>query len=166
MTREQEEELRALVAALDGEGADVALAVLSALRDGGMHGGPFARLLGITFTEFGGGRCAATLAVGPHLLNPLGVAHGGVTYALADTVCGGAAFSALKGGRVVTQDMHIRYFGAARPGPLAASAEVIHHGRRTITTTCRVFQEDVLVASVSATFAILNDGEVERLRGE
>ena len=166
MTAPREERLRALVASLEGEAADVALAVLAALQEGGTHGGAFVRLLGLTFTEFGGGRCAASLSVRAHMLNPLGVAHGGVTYALADTASGAAAFSALSGGRVVTQDMQIRYHGAVRPGSLQAAAEVIHHGRRTIVTNCRVLQKEVLVATATGTFAILNAGEVERLRGE
>jgi acyl-CoA thioesterase len=157
--------LRDQLAGLSKADREIAMAVLLAMQEAGEHGGPFTRLLGLTFTEFGNGRCAANLTVRAHHLNPLNVAHGGVAYALADTVCGGAALSAVGAPRIVTQDMQIRYHGPSREGRLEAVAEVIYHGTRTITTQCRVTQSGVLVASVTGTFAILNDKELNRVRG-
>ncbi|NIP24383.1 MAG: PaaI family thioesterase, partial [Phycisphaerae bacterium] len=71
------------------------------------HGGPFARLIGINFLSIGDGKCQASLQVRQHLLNPLGIAHGGVTFSLADSTCGGAALSAMGAPAFVTQDLQI-----------------------------------------------------------
>ncbi len=126
--------------------------------------GPFAQLLGMTFEEMAGGRCTVSLQVRQHLLNPHGIAHGGVTFALADSACGGAALSALGEPRILTQDMQIRYHGPAHSGLIKASARVIHHGRRTITVQCEVRQEEILIASVTATFAILTPAEIASVK--
>ncbi len=139
------------------------LIALSALRTIGVtpgQAGAFAQLLGIRFLEISKGRCTATLTIKEHLLNPLGIAHGGVTFSLADSACGGSALSALGSARVVTQDMQIRYHGPARLGELIAQSEVIHHGQRTMTVQCKVTQDELLLASVTATFAILSEDEL------
>ncbi len=142
----------------------VALAALRAIYDHPDGPGPFARLLGMNFEEMNSGRCTVSIDVNEHLLNPHGIAHGGVTFSLADSACGGAAVSAIGEPRVVTQDMLIRYHGPVRPGRITANARVIHQGQRTITVDCRVAQGEALVASVSATFAILSSRELSTVK--
>ena len=73
----------------------VAKSALQAIGETADQAGPFAQLLGMKFEEMAGGRCRASLQVKQHLLNPHGIAHGGVTFALADSTCGGAALSAV-----------------------------------------------------------------------
>ncbi len=68
--------------------------------------------------------------------------------------------SALGATGLVTQDLQIRYHGPARMGEIIAEAEVIHLGKRTITVQCRITQNDLLIASVTGTFAILSEREV------
>jgi acyl-CoA thioesterase len=142
----------------------VALAALRAIYDHPESPGPFAQLLGMNFEKFDSGRCTVSVDVKEHLLNPHGIAHGGVTFSLADSACGGAAVSAIGEPRVVTQDMLIRYHGPVRLGRITANARVIHQGQRTITIDCRVAQGDVLVASVTATFAILTGDELPTVK--
>jgi acyl-CoA thioesterase len=149
-----------LLDSVPAESAMVARSALRTISETQSPGGAFAQVLGVQFTDFADGRCTASLEVRPHLLNPHQIAHGGVTYALADFACGGAVSSALGAPRVVTQDMQIRYHGPARPGLITAQATVIYHGRRTLTAECRVTQNGVLVASATATFAILNESEL------
>jgi uncharacterized protein (TIGR00369 family) len=150
-----------LLDTLTYEASTIALPMLRNLSDSQSQAGAFSRLLGVEFTEMADGRCAASLDVGSHLLNPLGIAHGGVIFSLADSASGGAAVSALGAPRLVTQDMQIRYHGPVRSGPIEAQAEVIHQGKRTITTQCRVTQSEMLVASTTTTFAILPQVEDE-----
>ncbi|MGB3712892.1 MAG: PaaI family thioesterase [Candidatus Promineifilaceae bacterium] len=154
-----------LIDSLTFEAGTIALSALRSIDDSQSHAGPFTRLLGITFHEFGEGRCRASLEIKHHLLNPLGIAHGGVAFSLADSASGGAALSALGEPRIVTQDMQIRYHGPARLGIIVAEAEVLHHGQRTLTTLCRVSQDKILIASVTATFAILSEQELRLIRG-
>ena len=149
--------------ALDGlkfEQGLIALSALKTIEETPDQAGAFAQLLGIEFQELNQGFCKAKLTVKEHLLNPLGIAHGGVTFSLADSACGGAALSALGAARMVTQDMQIRYHGPARQGILSAEARVVHHGQRTITVQCMITQEEILLASVTATFAILSEEEL------
>lgn len=142
----------------------IALSALRTIGDSTSHPGPFSQLLGIKFHNMADGQCSASLEVKEHLLNPLGIAHGGVTFSLADSACGGAALSAIGAPRIVTQDMQIRYHGPVRPGDIFAQAEVVHFGTRTITTLCRVTQTEVLVATISATFAILDEDEMKLVK--
>lgn len=146
------------------ETGSIALSALRTLDENRSHGGPFSQLIGINYLTLRDGKCTASLQVRQHLLNPLGIAHGGVTFALADSTCGGAALSALGTPTLVTQDLQIRYHGPARMGEIVAAAEVVHLGKRTITVQCRVTQEDVLIASVTGTFAILTGQEVGEIK--
>jgi uncharacterized protein (TIGR00369 family) len=153
-----------LVDTLAFQAGTVALSALRTIGDTPSLAGPFSQLLGVTFGEVGSGRCVATLEVKHHLLNPHGIAHGGVTFALADTACGAALLSVLREPRMVTQDIQIRYHGPARPGPIVATAELIYLGKRTATLQCRVSQEATLIATVSATYALLSVEELTELR--
>jgi acyl-CoA thioesterase len=153
-----------LVDTLTFDQGTIALSTLRTISNSDTRVGAFSRVLGVQFSEFGEGRCTASLEVKQHLLNPHGIAHGGVTYSLADTVCGGAAVSVVGEPRIVTQDIQIRYHAPARTGSIIASAEVIHQGQRTVTTLGRVTQDKVLIASVSATFAILSDDQIAAIK--
>ena len=146
------------------ETGSIALSALRTLDENRPHGGPFSHLIGINYLTLGDGKCKASLQVRQHLLNPLGIAHGGVTFALADSTCGGAALSALGTPSLVTQDLQIRYHGPARMGELIAEAEVVHLGKRTITVQCQVTQNEILIASVTGTFAILSGQEVGEIK--
>lgn len=153
-----------VVDSLSFQEGTIALSALRTIGDSSSHTGAFSQLLGMKFHNLADGRCTASLDVKEHLLNPLGIAHGGVTFSLADSACGGAALSALGAPRIVTQDMQIRYHGPVHPGEIIARAEVVHLGNRTITTQCRVMQKEILVASVSATFAILDENEMKLVK--
>lgn len=142
----------------------LALSALRTIANGPGQGGAFAHLLGINFEQIADGHCTASLEIKQHLLNPHGIAHGGVAFSLADSACGGAALAAVGEPRFLTQDMQIRYHGPARLGQIIARAEVIHHGQRTITTQCRVTQAGILIASVTATFAILAPAEMTAMK--
>lgn len=45
----------------------------------------FSRWLGITLLDIGPGHCSLRLRVRPEMLNGFGVAHGGITFSLADS---------------------------------------------------------------------------------
>jgi acyl-CoA thioesterase len=141
----------------------IALSALRTISEAPPQAGAFAQLLGIKILELGDGRCKAELQIKDHMLNPLGIAHGGIAFTLADSTCGGAALSALGKPAIVTQDMQIRYHFPLRYGTVVAIAETIHHGQRSLTVQCLVRQDEVLIASVTGTFAILSDDEMAAL---
>jgi len=89
---------------------------------------PFADMLGVEVTEVANGYAAGRLEMRPELSwnNDRVMAHGGVTFTLADTV-GGAALVSLVDQPVPTVDMRIDYLEAGT-GDLSATAEVTRLG--------------------------------------
>jgi acyl-CoA thioesterase len=118
---------------------------------------PFADLIGFVITQRGDGRCTSELvAARPHL-NPHGVVHGAVLYALADTGMGGALTSVLGDGQFCsTIEIKINYFRPARPGPLRCETRVVHKGSRTAGLESELFDDrNRLLARATGTFMIL-----------
>ncbi len=89
---------------------------------------PFADLLGVEVTDVGDGHAEGHVEMRPELSwNPdREMAHGGVTFTLADTV-GGAALVSLVDQPVPTIDMRIDYLEAGT-GDLHAEGEVVRCG--------------------------------------
>lgn len=117
----------------------------------------FADLVGFEITARGEGRCTAELLAEERHLNPHGIVHGAVLYALADTGMGGALSSALDEGRFCsTIEIKINYFRPAMPGRLRCETRLIHKGRRTGALESEVFDDqDRLLARATGTFMIL-----------
>lgn len=118
---------------------------------------PFADLLGFEITARGEGRCSGELVAEERHLNPHGIVHGAVLYALADTGMGGALSSALEDGQYCsTMEIKINYFRPALPGRLRCETRIVHQGRRTGALESEVFDaEDRLLARATGTFMIL-----------
>ncbi|WP_135365847.1 PaaI family thioesterase [Halosimplex halophilum] len=89
---------------------------------------PFADLLGIELTEIDEGHAEGRLPMREELSwhSERVLAHGGVTYTLADTV-GGAALVSLVDRPVPTVDMRMDYLEAGT-GDLTAEADVVRNG--------------------------------------
>ena len=155
----------ALVDTFEFHGAQIAHSALLALsRTNHRHASPFAHLLGIQITDGADGKASGEMEVLGHLLNTHGIAHGGVTFAFGDHVLGMAAVTAKNNPRIVTQDMQIRYHGPARSGKITCQAQTIHAGSRTIVVEGKVFQGELLVASLTGTYAILSSEETSKLK--
>jgi acyl-CoA thioesterase len=105
----------------------------------------------------GDGRCRFELEVRPEHLNPHGVVHGGVVYALADYAMGGALTSRLgPGERCATLEIKINYLAPVAEGSLAAEAQVIERSTRVGVLEARVLAgADRLVALATGTFFII-----------
>jgi len=155
-----------LVDTLTYDQGRIARSVMQTVGETRDQGGPFAQLTGINLRSVDKGHCIGELTVRHHHLNPLDIAHGGVAYTLADHICGVAALTAVSRSALVTQDMHLRYHAPARLGTLVAEGHVLHKGKRTITVTARITQNETLVASVTATYAILTTREQRRMKGD
>lgn len=122
----------------------------------GAHANPFGELIGLRFERWASGESICALDLTPQMLNPNGVAHGAVMYALADTGMGGALMSALDGGRYCTTvEIKIAYFRPAISGRLVCESRVVHQGKRIAFLESTVVGDDGPVARASGTFAIL-----------
>ncbi len=118
------------------------------------EGMPFASLLGIEVTACADGHAEGRVEMREELswnADRL-VAHGGVTFTLADTV-GGAALVSLVDRPVPTIDMRIDYL-AAGTGDLRAEADVVRRGGDVGTVDVSVFavEDDTHVAGARGVY--------------
>ncbi len=74
------------------------LAVLEAIRDGGIPHPSMAHTLGFRLTEVSEGRAVITGETGPDYCNPNGSIHGGWSAAVLDSAMGSAVHSTLPAG--------------------------------------------------------------------
>jgi acyl-CoA thioesterase len=121
---------------------------------------PFADLIGFEITARGEGRCTSELTAKEAHLNPNGMIHGAVLYALADTGMGGALASVLDEGQLCsTIEIKINYFRPAKSERLRCETRVVYKGSRTAAMESEVFDEsDRLLARATGTFMILPSG--------
>lgn len=103
---------------------------------------PFAKLLGVEVTETDDGHAEGWIEMREELSwnQEQIMAHGGVTFTLADTV-GGAALVSLVDQPVPTIDMRIDYLSAGT-GDLHASADVVRCGSDVGVVDVDVYAED------------------------
>lgn len=119
------------------------------------YSNPFGSLLGLHFSEWHEGRSLCHIDIAPSLLNPNGVVHGAVVFALADTGMGGALVSALNEGETCTTvEIKISYLRSAIAGQLRCEARVIQRGKRIAFLEALVYSEGTLIAQATGTFAI------------
>jgi uncharacterized protein (TIGR00369 family) len=103
---------------------------------------PFVDELGIELTAASDGHAEARLPLrDEHSSNPATrIAHGGVTYSLADTV-GGAAVVSLSGTISPTVDMRMDYLAPATDD-LRAEADVVRNGGSVAVVDVEVYDDD------------------------
>lgn len=118
--------------------------------------------LGLKLIELGDGAATVEMTPGEDMANHSGFVHGGMISTLADSAMG----KALQTGsrrvyRSVSFDLKLTFISAAKVGErLRATGHVVHTGRRTAVTECRVEGPDGrLVATASGTFAITREKE-------
>jgi len=118
---------------------------------------PFADLIGLTVEQQGDGSSSLLLPVDGRHLNPHGVVHGAVLYAMADTGMGAALYSVLDAGYAcATIDISISYFRPVVDGQLRCQTVLDNKGRTVAHLTARITQNDKLVAQASGNFAIIS----------
>jgi acyl-CoA thioesterase len=116
---------------------------------------PFAELIGLTFEPAEPGLSRCRVSAGPQLLNPHGVVHGAVAYALADTGMGGALYPLLdKGETCATLEIKIVYLSSVREGDLVCDTRVLRKGSRVAVLESEIRASDELVAKALGTYSI------------
>jgi acyl-CoA thioesterase len=118
---------------------------------------PLRTHLGMDVESSAGGGGEARLHVDGRHLNPNGVVHGAVLFAMVDTAMGAAAMGAVPAGNLCASiEVHLRFLRPVTGGDLRAAVEVERAGRRVIHLSWRVVDgDDVLVATATGTFAVL-----------
>ena len=115
---------------------------------------PLRTFLGMDISSATAGTAEASLVVDDKHLNPNGVVHGAVLFALVDTAMGAAAMSVLAEGRYATSvDIQFRFVRPASTGRLSATVEVIKAGRNLIPLAGRITgEDDKLISTAAGTF--------------
>lgn len=115
---------------------------------------PYARLLGIELEKVVPGEATLTLAIRPELSQNHGVVHGGAIASLIDTATAFAILTLVEPEeRVTTVDLTISYLRPGLEGQMRATARVLRHGRRLLTTSAEVTDEaGTLLATALSTY--------------
>ena len=118
--------------------------------------------LGLQTVETAEGSATVEMKAREDMANHSGFVHGGMISTLADSAMG-LSVRTLKPGvvRSMSFDLKLSFISAARIGEtLRATGRVIHAGRRTVVTECRVEGPDgKLVATASGTFSVTREKE-------
>jgi len=118
---------------------------------------PFADMIGLEVSDRADGCATSRLTIAAHHMNPNGVVHGAVIYALADTGMGGALMTALHESQMCsTIEIKINYFRPAISGELVCETFIVNQGSRTAVMQSSVKDaKGKLVAQALGTFMIL-----------
>lgn len=119
---------------------------------------PLRRFLGMELSGDEPGVGYAHVDIGPDHLNPNGVVHGAVLFALVDTAMGKSTMSVIDepGRYCASIEVSLRFIRPAVGGRITATATVVKRGRSVVHLDSRVVEGDGrLVATAAGTFAVL-----------
>lgn len=111
---------------------------------------PFARLLGIELDSVEPGHAVLSMKIREDLKQNHGVVHGGAIAALIDSAMALAIMPLLtEHERTTTVDLTIHYLRPLTRGSARASARVVRAGRKVITVSAELFDEDETLAATA-----------------
>jgi|SRR6476660_1644154 len=115
---------------------------------------PFLKLLGAEVETVAPGSATLLLPLRAELMRNDNIVHGGVMASLIDSAFAFAIIPILgEGERTVTVDLTIHYLRPLSSGVARASARVVRAGRRVITVSADLFDEnDKLAATALSTY--------------
>jgi len=118
---------------------------------------PLRSHLGLDVATTAPGTAVASLIADERHLNPNGVVHGAVLFALVDTAMGAAAMTSVPDGALCASvEVHLRFLQPAMAGTLTTDVVVDRAGKRIIHLSGRVTDAGGhTVASATGTFAVI-----------
>lgn len=120
--------------------------------------------LGLKLVATEDGSATVEMVASEHMANSSGNVHGGLISTLADSAMGRSIWTIKPGVRhAASFDLKLSFIAAARIGEtLRATGKVVHAGRRTCVTECRVEGAGGrLIATASGTFMVSREHKVE-----
>ncbi|WP_151173555.1 PaaI family thioesterase [Pseudoalteromonas ruthenica] len=120
---------------------EIDLALCKKLDLGVGEKGTLMTKLGIEITEIGDDYLVACLPVSNELYNPMGIVHGGVYVALAETVASYAANFVVDTSKYycVGQEINANHLKASRTGTLKAVTKPVHLGGRSSVWEIKIY---------------------------
>lgn len=117
---------------------------------------PFADHIALRVAEQTPGQSRCELTIARQHLNPHGVVHGAVMFALADTGMGSALYPMLNEGETcATIGITIHFLRPATQGTLECETRVLSRGRSVANLDSRVTLAGTLVATATGSYAII-----------
>jgi uncharacterized protein (TIGR00369 family) len=114
------------------------------------EGVPFLKLLGIEVDSVAPGTATLSIPVRGELMRNDGIVHGGVMASLIDSAFAFAIIPILSDGeRTVTVDLTIHYLRPLSNGVAKATARIVRAGRRVITVSAELFDENEKLAATA-----------------
>jgi len=119
---------------------------------------PLKQHLGMEIRTLGPGHAEATIEINERHLNPNGVAHGAVLFAMIDTSMGGAVMSLTPEGKIcATTDIHMRFVRPVVSGHLVADTVVVKPGRLMMHIESKVSDDQGrIVATATGAFMVID----------
>lgn len=111
--------------------------------------GGFEVAIGLVFTRASLDEVSCEVPVGPHLVQPYGLVHGGVYSSIVETLAsvGAALFAMPKGQTTVGLENTTSFLRAVRSGTLIGVARPLHRGRATQVWEVEVRGDDGKLAA-------------------
>ena len=123
---------------------------------------PFADLIDLRVAHSHEGSSTSTLTVRQEHLNPHGVVHGAVLYALADTGMGAAVYTTLEPGDIcATIEIKINYFKPVSAGVVTCKTVLINRGKTVANLDSKLYVDNVLVGQANGNYAIFRPRRAE-----
>ena len=136
------------------------LELLQAMIAGRLPAPAMGKTLGFRLVEVGPGTAIFEGEPGPHLLNPLGIVHGGWALTLIDSAAGCAVHATLPAGiGYTTIETKVNMTRAIRAdaGTVRAEGQVVAQGRQIATAEARLLSaEGAILAHGTSTLMILH----------
>lgn len=119
---------------------------------------PFIREVGYRLVDAGSGWVETRLTLEPRHLQQHGYVHAGVVTTMADHTAGGAASTVVQPGQsVLTSDLSIQLLRPGKGAELRCRGEVVKPGRTLVFTQADVWADEIHVARLHATMAVVNE---------
>ncbi len=124
--------------------------------------GSFIEYMSIEFTDHGDKHVEARMPIDKNKLQPMGVLHGGVSLALAETVASaGSYIRILKKGEKDKEVLGLQVSGnhisTVSSGILIARAEIIHEGKTTHVWNVEITDQDGKLISIARVINIIKE---------
>lgn len=119
----------------------------------------FRRHCGIKLASFKNSKLVLSMDITPQVSNRHGIAHGGATSGLLDTVMGLTCI--VFGKNVVTSNLNVNFIRGPKIGTTVyASAEILHSGSSIMVTAGKCYDDKgTLYASATGNFYVLRKRE-------
>jgi len=124
----------------------------------------FVDYMGIEFLDFGENYVVARMPIDSNKLQPMGLLHGGVSLALAETVGSGGSLLLVDNNVYSVLGLQVtgNHIASISEGQLIARAEIIHKGQLTHIWDVRISTEDGKLISVARVTNVI----IEKKRGK